>query len=56
MAQAIKPHEMSVGVEEGERRGHSELQTKATSRTHFLVVPICISTHRSTNVYDDDSY
>ena len=53
MAQAIKTHEMSESVEEGGRRGHSGLQTKAASRTHFLVVPICISIHCSTNVYDD---
>ncbi len=56
MAQAIETHGMPVSVEEGGRRGHSELQTKATSRTHFLVVPICISIHRTTNAYDSQLY
>ena len=49
MAQAIETHEMPESVEEGERRANSELQIKATSRTHFL--PICFSIHCSTNAY-----
>lgn len=53
MAQAIETHELPESVEKGWKRGDSELQIKTTSRTHFLVVPICISIHRLRNEYND---